>query len=160
MPAGLSDDDAALASIARDFHERQARIRAVKGPGMAPLSVTSVIRPVPVPGADGEPLPERLTPDMVVALWASRQAFPPDPASMQRQASAAAWLAKQQPEHVVRAMYGIDHVWPHKPPKSEPWTCEDVRRQWDKALQASEKHPALVDARTAEAINNRMNGGG
>lgn len=105
-------------------------------------------------------MPERLTPDQVVALWASRQAFPPDHASMQRQAGAAGWLAKQPAEHVVRAMYGIEYVWPHKPPKSEAWTCEDVRAKWDKALQASEKHPALVDARTAQAIKDRMNGGG
>lgn len=159
MPAGLSDDDAALAEIARDFHERQTRIRAAKGGGVPPLAVVPIIRPVPVPGSDGEPVPERITPDQVVALWSSRQPFPPDPQSLQRQAVAAAWLAKQPAEHVVRAMVGITLVWPHKPPKSEPWTCADVQAKWDKALQASEQHPALADARTAEAINNRMNGG-
>lgn len=117
-----------------------------------------VIRPVPVPGADGEPMPERLTPDQVAALWASRQRFPPDGQSLQRQAGAAAWLAKQSPHLVVRAMYGIGRVFPHS--KGEAWTCDDVRRKWDKAIQEAEKHPELVTARTAQAITERMNGGG
>lgn len=160
-PAGVDGDEAAtLAALARDFEARQAALRASKGNGGAQRAVATLpARLVPVPGADGEPMPERLTTEQVVALWASRQGFPPDAASCERQADAARWLAGQEPEHVVRAMYGIACVWPHAPPpkgKGEPWTCADVRKKWDTALQASENHPDLVDARTARRITERM----
>lgn len=150
-----SDEGATLARLAREFAARQAEVEREKQP-----QPTAIVVAAPLPPAD-EPMPEHFTAQQVVDLWAARQPFPPDKASRQQQAAAAKSLAQRPAELVVRALYGIALVWPHAPPpkgKGESWNLSDVLRQWSKALQASENHPALVDARTAKAITAGMNG--
>jgi hypothetical protein len=143
-----------LQALARDFAERQQKIQAAKG-----KQPTQVVAIVPL-AASTDPMPERLTPEHVVQLWAAkwqeRSGKPPDLASVERQQAAAKWLAQQDPENVVRALWGIARVFPFK--KGEAWNLADVQKHWDKALAESDNHPDLVDARTAKRITERMNG--
>jgi hypothetical protein len=143
-----------LAALARDFAARKAAMGTPKPP--EPVRVNLSLPGAPV--GEVEEVPEHFTAEQVVVLWAEAQKFRPDKESARRQMDAARWLAKQPAEHVTRALYGIGHVFPYS--KGEVWTLADVRLKWTQALQESEKHPALVDARTARVVNERVNGAG
>lgn len=143
-----------LAQLAARWEEERVR-RGVSTTRPVPTRVSvpvSFIAP-----DEGAPLPEFLTWEQVAALWGSRQPILPDEDSLRRQETAARWLAGKPAEQVLRAMWGITQLWPHAPPKGEPWTCADVQRQWDKALQKSEDHPDLKELRFAAALTERIN---
>jgi hypothetical protein len=146
----LSPDDAeTLESLTRDFKRLKQEV------GTKPREPESVRVAAPAP-PPVDVFPEQMTPEWVVELWAKRAGVRLDPTIIESQMPAARWLAKQDPESVGRAFYGIGYVWPHS--KGEAWTCQSVKAKWSEAIANSERHPDLVNARTARRITERMEG--
>lgn len=100
----------------------------------------------------------RMTGAEVLTAWIGRQPAPPSPSECSKQGSAAKEIAAEHSAaEIAAAFVGIGQVWPHAPPKNEPWDLFDLKKRFPKALAAAANHPEVrrrrEDAEFEEALS-------
>lgn len=105
---------------------------------------------------------------VVLREWIKLQPVPPSPDDRNR----FGWFCKAIADHhttgeVALAFLGMRFLWPYAPPpigKNEPWTPEDLKRVFPKAVAAAGNHPQFVRQRQErefnEALDRAVNDGG
>lgn len=110
----------------------------------------------PVPLDSGFVHPgKRLSASQVLRAWESRQPRPLAEIDRERQKHAARKIADHHSaEDVMLAFVGMCGLWPHCPPKNEPWDLFDLDKKFPKAVRSAGNHPELRSrAREAELLS-------
>jgi hypothetical protein len=90
---------------------------------------------------------DRLSGSQVLHAWIEHQPGPVPAPERKRQRRFARKLAgSHTAEEVAAAFVGMTQLFPHCPPKSEPWDLEDLDRKFAKALAKARDHPEIRDA--------------
>jgi len=78
------------------------------------------------------------------------------PSARAKQGAAGKRLAKQhRPADIVQAMVGMGTLFPHCPPRNEPWDLFDLETKFTKAHAAAGNDPALREAAFDDAFLRR-----
>lgn len=100
----------------------------------------------------------------VLAEWIRLQPTPPSRRDRDRFGRACKRIADAYTVgEIALAFVGMNCIWPFAPPpegKGEPWTPEDLERQFAKALPAAQKHPQFKAQRDREEFDRIVEGGG
>lgn len=107
---------------------------------------------------------ERMPANQLLGAWINRQRrvlgkpdYRPSPKEAQRYGAVAARIVAAHPGTEVQAAFvGMDSMWPHAPPKSEPWTLETLEKKFAAALAASMNHPAVAARRADLALDRAL----
>ncbi len=117
------------------------------------------------PPADAD-ASDRMKANQLLGAWVNRQRrmlgkpdYMPSEGERGRFGAAAKRICAAHPaDEVVAAFHGMDSMWPHAPPKGEPWTLETMEKKFAAALGASMNHPDVVAAREASEMANMLEG--
>ena len=87
----------------------------------------------------------------VLEAWASAQPIEVPAADRRKQKPFARRIADGHTrEQVMATFVGIGQLFPHCPPKNQPWDLSDLDRKFSKAVAAARDHPELKARRFEE----------
>lgn len=152
-PPGGSDGCAAAAP---DLVE-VGSVDELEDPGVPVLPLHPVASPDEVPFA-GRDWTGHVNGGQVLAEWIRRQPVRPSDADCARFGKACRRLAGAHTTGTLAlAFIGMGQLWPHAPPKSEPWDPLDLERKFVKAAAAAANHPALRELREQAEFDAQFN---
>ena len=107
--------------------------------------------PGSVGGLDPPHPGQRMSASQVLEAWASAQPIEVPAADRRKQKPFARRIADGHTrEQVMVAFVGIGQLFPHCPPKNQPWDLSDLDRKFSKAVAAARDHPELKARRFEE----------
>ena len=107
--------------------------------------------PGSVGGLDPPHPGRRMSASQVLEAWASAQPIEVPAADRRKQKPFARRIADGHTrEQVMVAFVGIGQLFPHCPPKNQPWDLSDLDRKFSKAVAAARDHPELKARRFEE----------
>lgn len=102
---------------------------------------------------------QRLSASQVLHAWESLQPSPVPEIDRRRQRGFATKIADSHTAAEVAAAFaGIQLLFPHSAPKSEPWDLSDLDRKFAKALAKAQDHPSVRARRFEDDFLTRTEG--